>query len=58
MFEKKTTHQLPSKNHVMLGFMAISLYCLFTSISAVWVTFSFSNMSGLALTFITLFMAQ
>lgn len=40
------------------GWLCITLYCLFTSLSAVWVSMSFTKISGSALTFFTLLIAQ
>ncbi|AUH01034.1 EamA/RhaT family transporter [Prodigiosinella confusarubida] len=40
------------------GWTCIIIYCLFTSISAVWVSSSFSSISGSTLTFFTLLLAQ
>ncbi|MGS1023955.1 hypothetical protein [Burkholderia glumae] len=39
------------------GYLSIAVYCVSTALSAVWVTFSFSHVSGAALTFITLLAA-
>ncbi|MCW5237971.1 EamA family transporter [Verminephrobacter eiseniae] len=39
------------------GYLSIAVYCVSTALSAVWVTFSFSQISGAALTFITLLTA-
>ena len=40
-----------------LGYLSIAIYCLSTAFSAVWVSFSFSGISGAALTFFTLLTA-
>lgn len=40
------------------GTVALTLYCLLTSTSAVWVNLSFSNMDGTALTFMVFIAAQ
>lgn len=40
------------------GWLCIIIYCLFTSISAVWVSMSFTQISGVSLTFFTLLVAQ
>ncbi|MEQ4690489.1 EamA family transporter [Providencia manganoxydans] len=40
------------------GWIFIILYCLFTSISSVWVSMSFSEIKGTTLTFFTLLVAQ
>lgn len=39
------------------GYLTITVYCISTALSAVWVTFAFSSISGSALTFITLLTA-
>jgi hypothetical protein len=39
------------------GYLTIAVYCISTALSAVWVTFAFSRISGSALTFITLLTA-
>lgn len=46
------------KSHAVSGWIAIIIYCLFTSLSAVWVSMSFTRISGAALTFFTLLIAQ
>ncbi len=40
------------------GWLCIIIYCLFTFISAVWVSMSFTQISGVSLTFFTLLVAQ
>ncbi|MCW5255829.1 hypothetical protein D5038_05515 [Verminephrobacter aporrectodeae subsp. tuberculatae] len=39
------------------GYLTIAVYCVSTALSAVWVTFAFSNISGSTLTFIALLTA-
>ncbi|WP_168199690.1 EamA family transporter [Pantoea sp. CCBC3-3-1] len=47
-----------STRRSVAGWVAITLYCIFTSLSAVWVSMSFTKISGAMLTFFTLLIAQ
>ncbi len=47
-----------SDKGLTLGWVCISIYCLLTAVSAVWVSESFSDLNGEAITFVTLFSAQ
>lgn len=37
--------------------VSISVYCIFTALSAVWISFSFTGVSGFVVTFVSLFVA-
>jgi drug/metabolite transporter (DMT)-like permease len=56
--ERLIDPDINNKKFKMRAILSLLLYCVFTSCSSVWVSYSFLNVSGITITFVTILISE